>query len=123
MNQRIQTNWTSCFQSRSRKTRGSRTSRSVFIWSCSSRTDWTPSARGFEPRASSRIVSVIFGQFFPPSNGAPFEGGKNWPKITLTMRDEALGSKPLAEGVQSVLLEQLQMKTDLEVLEPRVFRE
>ena len=55
--------------------------------------------------------------------GTPFEGGKNWPKITLTMRDEALGSKPLAEAVQSVLLEHLNMKTDLEVLEPRVFRE
>ncbi len=55
--------------------------------------------------------------------GTPFEGGKNWPKITLTMRDEALGSKPLAEAVQSVLLEHLNMTTDLEVLEPRVFRE
>jgi ABC-type oligopeptide transport system substrate-binding subunit len=39
------------------------------------------------------------------------------------MRDEALGSKPLAEAVQAVLLEHLNMKTDLEVLEPRVFRE
>ena len=39
------------------------------------------------------------------------------------MRDEALGSKPLAEAVQSVLLEHLNMRTDLEVLEPRVFRE
>ena len=55
--------------------------------------------------------------------GTSFEGGKNWPKITLSMRDEALGSKPLAEAVQSVLLEHLNMKTDLEVLEPRVFRE
>src|SRR5881628_2052652 len=51
------------------------------------------------------------------------EGGKNRPKVALTMRDEALGSKPLAEAVQSVLLEHLNMKTDLEVLEPRVFRE
>ena len=49
--------------------------------------------------------------------------GKNWPKITLTMRDEALGSKPLAEAVQAVLLDTLNMKTDLEVLEQRVFRE
>src|ERR671923_94444 len=55
--------------------------------------------------------------------GTPFAGGKNWPKITLSMRDEALGAKPLAEAVQSVLLEHLNMKTDLEVLEPRVFRE
>jgi ABC-type oligopeptide transport system substrate-binding subunit len=53
--------------------------------------------------------------------GTPFEGGRNWPKITLTMRDEALGSKPLAEAVQAVLLEHLNMKTDLEVLERRVF--
>ncbi len=55
--------------------------------------------------------------------GTPYEGGKNWPKITLSMRDEALGSKPLAEAVQAVLLENLNMKTDLEVLEQRVFRE
>jgi oligopeptide transport system substrate-binding protein len=55
--------------------------------------------------------------------GTPFEGGKNWPKITLSMRDEALGAKPLAEAVQAVLLESLNMKTELEVLEQRVFRE
>ncbi len=55
--------------------------------------------------------------------GTPFEGGKNWPKITLSMRDEALGAKPLAEAIQAVLLENLNMKTELEVLEPRVFRE
>jgi ABC-type oligopeptide transport system substrate-binding subunit len=55
--------------------------------------------------------------------GTPFEGGKNWPRIVMSMRDEALGSKPLAEAVQAVLLEHLNMKTELEVLEPRVFRE
>ena len=55
--------------------------------------------------------------------GTPFEGGKNWPKITLSMREEALGSKSLAEAVQAVLLDTLNMKTDLEVLEQRVFRE
>ena len=55
--------------------------------------------------------------------GTPFEGGRNWPKIALSMRDEALGSKPLAEAVQSTLLEHLNMKTELEVLEPRVFRD
>ena len=55
--------------------------------------------------------------------GTPYEGGKNWPKITLSMRDEGLGSKPLAEAVQAVLLDSLNMKTELEVLEPRVFRD
>jgi oligopeptide transport system substrate-binding protein len=55
--------------------------------------------------------------------GTPYEGGRNWPKITLSMREEGLGSKPLAEAVQAVLLESLNMKTDLEVLEQRVFRD
>ena len=55
--------------------------------------------------------------------GTPFEGGRNWPRIVLSMRDEALGAKPLAEASQAVLLESLNMKTELEVLEPRVFRE
>src|SRR5215510_7645381 len=54
--------------------------------------------------------------------GTMYEGGRNWPKITLTMREEALGSKPLAEAVQAVLLEHLNMKTELEILEQRVFR-
>ncbi|MGH7266698.1 MAG: peptide ABC transporter substrate-binding protein [Candidatus Rokuibacteriota bacterium] len=55
--------------------------------------------------------------------GTPYEGGKNWPRIVLAMRDEALQAKPMAEAVQAVLLEHLNMKTELEVLEPRVFRE
>jgi len=55
--------------------------------------------------------------------GTPYEGGKNWPKIALSMRDEALGAKPLAEAVQAVLLENLNMKTELEVIERRVFYE
>jgi oligopeptide transport system substrate-binding protein len=55
--------------------------------------------------------------------GTPYEGGKNWPRIVLSMRDEALQSKPMAEAVQAVLLENLNMKTELEVLEQRVFRE
>ncbi len=55
--------------------------------------------------------------------GTPYEGGKNWPKVVLSTRDEALQSKPMAEAVQAVLLENLNLKTELEVLEPRVFRE
>jgi ABC-type oligopeptide transport system substrate-binding subunit len=55
--------------------------------------------------------------------GTPYEGGKNWPKVVLSMRQEALQSQPMAEAVQAVLLENLNLKTELEVLEPRVFRE
>jgi ABC-type oligopeptide transport system substrate-binding subunit len=65
----------------------------------------------FDPKAAMAMLK-----------GTPYEGGRNWPKVTLTMREEGLGSKPLAEAVQAVLLEHLNMKTDLEVMEPRVFR-
>ena len=49
--------------------------------------------------------------------------GRTGRRSRSPMRDEALGSKPLAEAVQAVLLENLNMKTELEVLEQRVFRE
>ena len=39
------------------------------------------------------------------AQGHPFEGGKNWPKITLSCVTRRSGSKPLAEAVQAVLLE------------------
>jgi oligopeptide transport system substrate-binding protein len=55
--------------------------------------------------------------------GTPYEGGKNWPKILISMRDEPYAAKPMAEGVQAMLREVLNMPTELEVLEPRVFRE
>ena len=74
-----------------------------------------PKVRGLQKFDPKLAMSML--------KGTPFEGGKNWPKIVLTMRDEALGAKPLAEALQAVLLENLNMKTELEVLEPRVFRE
>lgn len=55
--------------------------------------------------------------------GTPYAGGRNWPKIVLSMRQEARGAKPLAEAVQAVLLEHLGMRTELEVLDPRVFND
>jgi oligopeptide transport system substrate-binding protein len=55
--------------------------------------------------------------------GTPYEGGKNWPKIVMSMRDESYAAKPMAEGVQAMLREVLNMPTELEVLEQRVFRE
>src|SRR5262245_51927088 len=55
--------------------------------------------------------------------GTPYEGGKNWPKIVMSMRDEPYAAKPMAEGVQAMLQEVLNMPTELEVVEPRVFRE
>jgi oligopeptide transport system substrate-binding protein len=55
--------------------------------------------------------------------GTPYEGGKNWPRVVISMRDEPYAAKPMAEGIQAMLREVLNMPTELEVLEPRVFRE
>ena len=55
--------------------------------------------------------------------GTPYEGGTNWPRIVISMRDEPYAAKPMAEGIQAMLREVLNMPTELEVLEPRVFRE
>ena len=53
--------------------------------------------------------------------GTPFDRGRNWPKIVLSMREEAYGAKPMAEAIQAMLLEHLNMRTELEVLEARTF--
>jgi oligopeptide transport system substrate-binding protein len=55
--------------------------------------------------------------------GTPYQGGRRWPKVVLTMREEGYGAKPMAEAIQAVLLEHLNMRSELEVLQPRVFRE
>ena len=56
--------------------------------------------------------------------GSKYEGGKNWPKITLTMRgDEGTNPKAVAEAIQVMLAQHLKMNVELEILEQRVFRE
>src|SRR5215510_5527611 len=55
--------------------------------------------------------------------GSKYEGGKNWPKITLTMREEGPNPKAMAEAIQAMLAQHLKMNAELEILEQRVFRE
>jgi ABC-type oligopeptide transport system substrate-binding subunit len=57
--------------------------------------------------------------------GSKYEGGKNWPKVTLTMREEGPGNLPksMAEAIQAMLAQHLKMNVDLDILEQRVFRE
>jgi ABC-type oligopeptide transport system substrate-binding subunit len=55
--------------------------------------------------------------------GSKYEGGKNWPKITLTMREEGPNPKAMAEAIQAMLAQHLKMNVELEILEQRVFRE
>lgn len=53
--------------------------------------------------------------------GTPFEGGKNWPKIVLSMREEGETANTVAQFVQQQLKDNIGMEVQLEVLERRVF--
>jgi oligopeptide transport system substrate-binding protein len=55
--------------------------------------------------------------------GTKYEGGKNWPKVILTMREEGANPKAMAEAIQAMLAQHLKMNVELDVLEQRVFRE
>jgi oligopeptide transport system substrate-binding protein len=56
--------------------------------------------------------------------GTPYEGGKNWPKVTLTFRRDELAGVPaqVAQAIQAMLKDNLNLSIDLEGLEGRVFR-
>ena len=56
--------------------------------------------------------------------GTPYEGGRNWPKVTLTFRRDELSGVPaqVAQAIQAMLKDNLNLPIDLEGLEGRVFR-
>ena len=45
-------------------------------------------------------------------NGTPYEGGKNWPKITLTQREEGDGPKAVGDAIIQMLKQNLGMQID-----------
>ena len=51
--------------------------------------------------------------------GTPYEGGKNWPKITLTQREEGDGPKNAAATIIGMLKQNLGMQIDHVVGEPK----
>ncbi len=55
--------------------------------------------------------------------GSKYAGGKHWPPITLTLHEEGPNPKAMAEAIQAMLAQHLNMRVALDVLEPRVFRE
>ncbi|HLT21525.1 MAG TPA: peptide ABC transporter substrate-binding protein [Thermomicrobiales bacterium] len=52
--------------------------------------------------------------------GTPYEGGKNWPAITLTHREEGDAPKAAAEAIINMLRENLGMDIEHEIGEPEV---
>lgn len=51
--------------------------------------------------------------------GTPYEGGKNWPKITMTHREEGDGPKNVADTIIGMLKQNLGMQIDHVVGEPK----
>lgn len=57
--------------------------------------------------------------------GTPYEGGKNWPAVTLTYRGDELAGIPAlaAQAIQAFLKDNLGLEVTLEALEGKAFRE
>ncbi|MFN8439457.1 MAG: ABC transporter substrate-binding protein [Caldilineaceae bacterium] len=57
--------------------------------------------------------------------GTPYEGGKNWPAVTLTYRNDELAGIPglAAQAIQAFLKQNLGLEITLEALEGKAFRE
>jgi oligopeptide transport system substrate-binding protein len=56
--------------------------------------------------------------------GTPYEGGKNWPEITITYRNDELAGVPglVVQAIQAMLKQNLNMETKLEGMEAKSFR-
>ncbi len=52
-------------------------------------------------------------------DGTKYEGGKNWPKITLTHREEGDAPKAAADAIINMLKQNLNMEIEHEVGEPK----
>ncbi|MFN8492973.1 MAG: peptide ABC transporter substrate-binding protein [Caldilineaceae bacterium] len=57
--------------------------------------------------------------------GTPYEGGKNWPEVTITFRQDELAGIPglIVQAIQAMLKQNLNMDVKLEGLEGKVFRQ
>ena len=55
--------------------------------------------------------------------GTEFEGGQNWPEITLTLREEQHNSQIMAEDIAAQLAEHLNMDVSIQIMEARTFRD
>ena len=51
--------------------------------------------------------------------GTPYEGGKNWPKITLTQREEGDGPKAVGDAIIQMLKQNLGMQIDHQIGEAK----
>jgi len=75
--------------------------------------DWVNELTNYDPQKAMDLLV-----------GTPYEGGQNWPEVKLTYRADELAGVPglVAQAIQAMLKENLNMDVTLEGLENAVFR-
>lgn len=75
--------------------------------------DWVGELTNYDPE---KAMSLLV--------GTPYEGGQNWPEVKLTYRADELAGVPglVAQAIQAMLKENLNMDVTLEGLDNAVFR-
>ncbi len=75
--------------------------------------DWVNELTNYDPAKAMELLV-----------GTPYEGGQNWPEVRLTYRADELAGVPglVAQAIQAMLKESLNMNVTLEGLENAVFR-
>lgn len=76
--------------------------------------DWVKELTEYNPQKAMDLLK-----------GTKYEGGKNWPEVTLTFRQDELAGIPAqaTQAIQAMLKENLNMEVKLEGMEGKAFRE
>jgi oligopeptide transport system substrate-binding protein len=78
-----------------------------------------PGFPGYNPNKYPELTSYDPKLAMDLLKGTPYEGGKNWPKITLTHRDEGDGPKAVGAALIQMLKQNLGMQIDQVIGEPK----
>lgn len=75
--------------------------------------DWVNEICGYDPQKAMDLLK-----------GTPYEGGQNWPEVTITFRSDELSGTPgqVAQAIQAMLKQSLNMDVKLEGMENKAFR-
>ena len=76
--------------------------------------DWVKELTEYNPQKAMDLLK-----------GTKYEGGQNWPEVTLTFRQDELAGIPAqaTQAIQAMLKENLTMEVKLEGMEGKAFRE
>ncbi len=75
--------------------------------------DWVKDVTEYNPQRAMDLLK-----------GTKYEGGKNWPEVTITFRSDELSGTPalITQAIQAMLKQNLNMEVKLEGMENKAFR-